>query len=167
MDSTHSIHFRRAKPEDIDTIMAIYDSARSYMRREGNSQQWTGGYPSIEQIAADISGGQCYIGIDDSGEIIAVFALIAGDDPTYARIDGEWLNDLPYATIHRLASSGKKKGVLKACVDFCSSLHANLRADTHECNRTMLAGLSACGFVRCGIIRLADGSPRIAFQRPA
>lgn len=167
MDSTHSINFRRAKPEDIDIIMAIYDSARCYMRREGNSQQWTGGYPSRALITADIESGHCYVGTDESGDIAAVFALIAGNDPTYARIDGEWLDDLPYATIHRLASSGKKKGVLKACVDFCSSLHGNLRADTHECNRTMLAGLRACGFVRCGIIRIADGSPRIAFQRPA
>lgn len=166
MDSTNGIHFRHAAQEDIDKIMAIYDCARSYMRREGNTDQWNGGYPSRELVAADIECGHCHVGTDECGDIVAVFSLIAGADPTYAHIDGEWLNDLPYATIHRLASSGKTRGVLKACVDFCSAIHGNLRADTHECNKTMLAGLSACGFVRCGTIRLADGSPRIAFQRP-
>lgn len=166
MNSKQSIHFHTASLGDINKIMMIYDCARAYMRREGNANQWNGGYPSPELIATDIDCGHCYVGTDECGDIVAVFSLIAGEDPTYACIDGEWLNDLPYATIHRLASSGKVKGVLKACVDFCSALHANLRADTHECNRTMLAGLSACGFIRCGIIRIADGSQRIAFQRP-
>ena len=42
---------------------------------------------------------------------------------------------------------------------------AHLRADTHADNAPMLRLLPALGFVRCGVVRVADGSPRIAFER--
>ncbi len=38
------------------------------------------------------------------------FAFILGEDPTYQQIDGAWLNDQPYGTIHRIAGNGKIKG---------------------------------------------------------
>ena len=164
--------------------MPVYEEAKSYMRKEGNMTQWTGGYPSEEVILKDIAEGNHYIiekdgaessietdgsgyieGADGKGELVGVFTFIIGDDPTYKVIDGAWPNENPYGTIHRIASTGKERGLLRKCVDFCFGLIPEIRIDTHSDNRTMLAAIESLGFQKCGIIRLADGSPRTAFQK--
>lgn len=159
------IVIRRAVACDLPAIMRIYDAARQFMRSQGNATQWSGGYPSVQLIESDILSGVCHVGCLDSVPHF-VFALIGGEDPTYTAIEaGEWLNDDAYHTLHRLASDGFVSGVLDRCIEFCSSVCGNLRADTHACNAVMLAGLERNGFSRCGIIHVADGTPRIAFQR--
>lgn len=40
----------------------------------------------------------------------------------------------------------------------------NLRIDTHEENKVMRHLIEKSGFAECGIIRVEDGSPRIAYQ---
>lgn len=160
------IEIRRSRLSDIDAIMECYAAARQYMRANGNPSQWINGYPSRRQIEEDIRAGQGYVGTDGNGEIVMAFAFISGEDPTYIHIsDGEWLNDKPYGTIHRLASNGKVKGALKTCVDFCSTMTDNIRLDTHADNVIMQRGVAVLGFRRCGIILCQDGSPRIAYQR--
>ncbi len=157
---------RKGTHADIDAIMACYEAAKAYMRTHGNHNQWTNGYPSRKLIETDIALGHNYIGTDMNGEIIMTFALIFGDDPTYAIIEnGHWLDNRPYATIHRLASNGKQHHILKACVEFCFSKTDNLRLDTHADNLTMQHAALNLGFIPCGTIHLADGSPRIAFQK--
>lgn len=49
--------------------------------------------------------------------------------------NGSWSYDIPYGTIHRVASSGKAKGVAKACFDFCFGLINYVRIDTHRDNK--------------------------------
>ena len=39
-----------------------------------------------------------------------------------------------------------------------------IRVDTHEGNIPMRKMLEKQGFVYCGVIHLADGSPRVAYQ---
>ena len=94
-------------------------------------------------------------------------AFVLGPDPTYAKIeDGQWLNDaLPYGTIHRLASAGKRPGVATDVINWCLEHCESLRADTHADNKIMQHLLEKNGFTRCGIIHVADGTPRIAYQR--
>ena len=77
---------------------------------------------------------------------------------------GEWSNDLPYGTIHRIASSSKCSGVLAKCVDFCMSKISNLRLDTQSDNYPMKRAVQRLGFTRCDIIYCSDGSPREAYQ---
>lgn len=161
------IRIRKGTPADMDALMACYDIARRYMRASGNHSQWINGYPSRELIAADIAAGVSYVGVDDEGEIAMAFAFIVGDDPTYSVIEnGQWLNSLPYGTIHRLASSGRHHGVLRTCVDFCTLQTGNIRLDTHADNAVMQRAAENLGFKRCGIIYCMDGSPRIAYQKP-
>ena len=102
-----------------------------------------------------------------NGQMQAVFAFVLGEDPTYQTIeDGQWLNDtLPDGTLHRLASAGESKGVGKAVVEWCLEHCESLRADTHADNKVMQHLLESEGFTRCGIIHVADGTPRIAYQR--
>lgn len=155
---------RKADFDDLDRIMYIYDCAKKYMRNTGNLTQWVNGYPSRNLIVSDIEKGQCYV-CDDDGTLHAVFVFIIGEDPTYKVIeDGEWLNNEQYGTVHRIASDGTQRGILAFCVDHCKKIIPNLRADTHNDNVPMQKALSGYGFKRCGIIHIADGSPRIAYQ---
>ncbi|MDE6379063.1 MAG: GNAT family N-acetyltransferase [Muribaculaceae bacterium] len=114
----------------------------------------------------DIARGNHYLAEDEEGSILMVFAFIMGDDPTYKLIErGKWLNDKPYGTIHRIASSGRAGGMLKVCVGYCKEMIDNIRIDTHADNGPMLNALHRLGFSFCGIIYTSDGSPRLAFQK--
>jgi maltose O-acetyltransferase len=134
------------------------------MRSRGNSTQWINGYPTEELIRQDIANGYCCVGTDSDGHILYVFAFIIGVDPTYHKIEGSWLNDKPYGTIHRLASSGVVTGVFRQCVDYCLTRIDNIRVDTHADNTPMRRVVERAGFKRCGIIYIADGTPRIAYH---
>ncbi len=154
--------------ENLPEILRIYSYAREFMARMGNPTQWRGGYPAPDLIAADIRAGQSDVGVGGDGRIHCTFALLFGDEPTYREIEGgAWLNDAPYATIHRLAGDGRERGVFAACIAFCRLRCANLRADTHADNRIMQHLLEEYGFQKCGIIHVGDGSARIAYQLPA
>lgn len=159
------VKFRKGTPNDLPRILEICDSARRFMRSRGNLTQWVNGYPSKEVILRDMSAGNNYVGEDESGEIIVTFAFIVGDDPTYAEITGgRWLNQNPYGTIHRMASSGKQSGMLEAAVDFCFQQTSDIRLDTHKDNTPMLQAARRLGFIHCGVIICQDGTPREAFQ---
>ena len=156
---------RNAIPEDIGAIMSTYDYARQRMRRAGNDKQWINGYPSRELIEDDILHGVSYV-IEDGSAIAGVFAFIIGKDPTYERIDdGQWLNDEAYGTIHRAAGGENSRGIMRLCLSFCESKISNVRADTHECNHIMRHILESNGYIRCGRIYVADGSPRVAYHK--
>lgn len=155
----------KAKKEDLPQIMQIYESARCFMRKNGNMTQWQGGFPPAELLLSDIEIGQLYV-IKQKNEIIGVFALIFGEDPTYSYIeDGAWLSEEEYAVLHRVASDGMRKGILKTAVSFSFEKIPHLRIDTHQDNLPMQRAIQKNGFQRCGIIYLADGSPRIAFEK--
>lgn len=140
-----------AKMSDIESIMPIFEYARKTMSGTGNPNQWETGYPSKDLIEHDIQNGNLYT-IIDGNEINGVFALIAGIEPTYSSIDGKWLNDEQYATIHRLASNGKTKGIFDTAVNYAKILYENLRIDTHEENKIMRYLIEKNKFKFCGTI---------------
>ena len=87
-------------------------------------------------------------------------------DKTYGQIfQGEWLNEKPYGTMHRMASSGIQKGVSSFCLDWCFQQCGNVRGDTHKDNDVMQNVFEKNGFKRCGIIYVENNTPRIAYQR--
>ena len=162
----NSIYVRPAQISDLDNVEAVYASARKYMADNGNPNQWGTSYPSRELLESDISKKQLYVCYSSNEHICGVFVLALGDDPTYAKIyDGEWLSDEPYATIHRIASDGTERGILDACLKLAQSTGKQLRADTHADNLMMQHALEKHGFVHCGTIYVADGTPRLAYQR--
>lgn len=105
------------------------------------------------------------LAIENRGEIVGIFTFIVGDEPTYDVIEGEWPDDLPYGTIHRIAGVVGCKGIADAALDFCRSFNVNIRIDTHRDNTPMLGWINSRGFTYCGIIYVSDGTPRLAFQR--
>lgn len=158
---------RRTELADLDEVMAVYERARQSMREAGNATQWVNGYPSRQLISSDIEAGHSYV-LEESEHdrrIAGVFTFILGEDPTYARIEGRWPDNAPYGTIHRIASAGMVKGVADACLDFCLKRGVAIRIDTHADNIPMLHWIAKRGFTYCGIIHVADGTPRRAFQR--
>lgn len=157
---------RPATERDIPAMMALFEEAKGIMRADGNMSQWTGGYPQEEVVLRDISSGHGYI-IEDGGVPVGTFAFIPGVEPTYLSIyEGEWLDaDAPYATIHRLASTPRSHGVARACFDWCASRCPNLRIDTHRDNSIMRHVVTSWGFLYCGIIYLANGDERLAYQK--
>lgn len=154
---------RLANKDDLKSIEQIYENARQFMRSTGNFTQWGNGYPNKEIIYADIEQKCLYVVEDE--EIQAVFTLIMGEDPTYLEIDGAWLNDRSYATLHRIASRGTQKGLFKLIIEFSWSICPNLRIDTHQNNTPMRDLIEKNGFVYCGIIIVGDGTPRLAYQK--
>jgi len=159
------MQIQKAVPKDLQTILSIYESARQFMRQQGNHKQWVGGYPSKELMETDIQNGNCYV-CTEEGQIVGVFCYFPGPDPTYANIyDGQWRNDDPYGVIHRIAVAQHRKGVADACYRFALEQCPNLRIDTHEDNIPMQRSLAKNGFHRCGIIYLENGDPRIAYQK--
>ena len=156
---------RKATERDLSSILNVYKIAREYMRRTGNPDQWGTEKPKKELLEEDIQKGELYVGENADGEIHFVFAFVLGDDPTYSYIEnGNWLCDAPYGTIHRIASDGTVSGGVKTAVDYCKNTISNIRIDTHEKNQTMQHVLQKLGFVKCGIIYIDDGTPRIAYQ---
>ena len=154
---------RLANKDDLKSIEQIYENARQFMRSTGNFTQWGNGYPNKEIIYADIEQKCLYVVEDEA--IQAVFTLIMGEDPTYLEIDGAWLNDRSYATLHRIASRGTQKGLFKLIIEFSWSICPNLRIDTHQNNTPMRHLIEKNGFVYCGIIIAGDGTPRLAYQK--
>ncbi len=157
------IEVRIAAAGDLPSILELYASARAFMKASGNPDQWKDSYPPDELVREDIRSGRL-VCVFDSDDLIGAAAVIRGKDPTYEYIeDGAWLNDEPYAAIHRVASVGGR-GVFKAIADRCKSEYDNIRIDTHEANLPMQRHLVKNGFIRTGRIYLPDGSPRIAYQ---
>lgn len=161
------ISIRAARQSDISELTRCFECARVYMRECGNPTQWGDSRPSMSLVEADIAHGQCFV-CESGSKIVATFAYIEGDDPTYHEIDGQWLGDAPYAVIHRVASDRSTSGVAEAIFNWCRNRAAakglDLRIDTHKDNAAMLHVIKKAGFTRCGIIIVDDGTPREAFQ---
>ena len=86
---------------DVERVMEIYHGAQAFMAAHGNPTQWRNAYPTPEIVREDIALQRGYV-CEENGHLYAAFMLLEGEDPNYRRIDGAWLNDLPYQTLHRV-----------------------------------------------------------------
>lgn len=173
---------RKTAHEDILGVMAVLDEARGTIAMLG-IDQWQDGYPQKEIIEEDISLGASYCIEDtDTGEVISTFALFLDGEPLYDQIfDGEWKtgdsssslgSEVAYVALHRVAISVKARGsgLSTAIINFATDAakrenKRSVRIDTHEGNAVMRRMLEKHGFVHCGTIYLADGAPRVAYEK--
>lgn len=154
---------RTARLDDLCRIEEIYAYARAFMAANGNPNQWGKTNPPSNQLLMDIENRLLFV-IEDKTGIHGVFYFYIGADPTYDYIeDGAWHSDRPYGTIHRIAGDGSG-GILRTAVAFCKARIDYLRIDTHHDNTVMQNAVTSLGFRKCGIIYIADGSPRIAYD---
>ena len=155
---------RKATCNDIPFLMDIFHKAKGIMRSSGNMHQWNDSYPSEEIVRNDIDEGHCFVLCKD-GRIIASMAFIPGPDPTYAHVEGQWLNDDPYYVIHRIAAIEPGHKAAEIFFDWAFTQTDCIRIDTHKDNVIMHHILTRYGFTHCGIIYLANGDPREAYQK--
>lgn len=155
---------RKAQAGDLRVIEQLYAQARSFMAAHGNPSQWGTAYPPADLLRQDIARETLFLIYDEAG-IHGVFYFCIEFDPAYAVIyDGAWRENSPYGVIHRIAGDGSG-GILRTAVEFARGQISHLRIDTHEDNDVMQKALEKQGFLRCGLIRLEDGSRRIAYER--
>lgn len=155
---------RNATLDDIPRMQEIFAIARRFMAATSNPNQWADTYPSIEQLQDDINSGDSYVCLE-ADRVVATFVLRGGDDPTYDVIyQGSWKNDNPYATIHRIASSGEVKGIFTHAMKFALLHYSTIRIDTHRDNKVMQKAILKAGFIYCGIIHCWNGDERLAYQ---
>ncbi len=157
---------RKAVAADIPEILQVMEAARSIMRASGNMHQWADGYPGEEILRQDMENEGGYVVVEDE-RVVAYFAFLPSPEPTYDRIvEGQWLDDtLPYHVVHRIASYPTVHHIFRDVMDFCFSVDGNIRIDTHRDNLIMQHNLVKHGFAYCGIIFLANGDERLAYQR--
>lgn len=165
------MEFRKSVETDIKGIMNIITQAQQYFK-ENNIDQWQNNYPNVEVISQDIKQGDSYV-LVDNGQVIATTVISFNGEQTYNIIyEGDWINDEVYAVAHRVAVDNHYKGrgiagkMLECMQEICVKQGINsIRIDTHEDNKSMQKLLKKHGFTYCGIIYLADGNKRIAYQK--
>lgn len=155
---------RKALKSDYKRIMEIYRIAREFMTQTGNPHQWGDlGYPYPDLIKDDIEQQKLFV-IEENGSVEGVFYWNLGVDPTYVHINGQWLNDKQYGVIHRIAGSGRVKGVLKTAVEYGLQFCDNIKIDTHTDNTVMQSALEKLGFKYCGMVYLPHDVWMKAYQ---
>lgn len=157
---------RHAIAADLKRIMEVLAAAKQVMRRAGNANQWINGYPDEAAILCDMERGGAMV-VEDDGTVVAYFAFLPSPEPTYAAIyEGAWLDDtLPYHVVHRMGGVPEVKGIFDSAMDYCFSIDPNIRVDTHRDNKIMQHLIEKYGFTYCGIIYLANGDERLAYQK--
>ena len=160
---------RPATAADLPALRPVFEAAKGIMRADGNLEQWSApGFPPEDLLLRDIHRGGGFVieaPGDPASSIVGYFALLPAPEPTYDPIDGAWLTDGPYGVIHRMASYPDIHGIFSAVIDYAAARYAHLRIDTHRDNHIMQHLIGKHGFTYCGIIRLEDGTPRLAYER--
>ena len=166
-----NLRFRKGEERDLEQIMELVADAQNWFR-EQEIDQWQDGYPTRELILSDVLGGNNYI-VEYNCVAVATAVISFAGEPTYSEIKGKgWLNDEPYAVVHRIAVSDKhrRKGIAKEILHFTEELCAergikDIRIDTHCDNKAMRALLKKMRYTHCGRITLTSGAYREAYQK--
>lgn len=159
------MEIRKSRMADLAEILKLYEEARAFMQETGNGTQWGTSYPPVEQVETDIREEKSYV-CEEDGRLAGVFYFSEGPDPDYAEIyEGSWMGSGDYDVMHRVAAPGRVKGAGSFCIRWCAEhSRGDLRIDTHRNNLPMQHVLEKNGFTRCGIIYLANGEERLAFE---
>lgn len=166
--------FILAQTRHLGEMCRITAEAKSQLKRLG-LDQWQKGYPSREVWETDIRNQAAWLAVEND-RVLGAFAFQTTPDVSYGEIDGKWLTDGAYASMHRVCVSddSKGKGVAGQMFAYGFAMAGELgfgsvRIDTHPGNLPMQRALKKAGFVPCGTIYLKggceDGNARIAFER--
>lgn len=169
------MEFIIAESRHLEEMCRITEEAKAQLRRLG-LDQWQKGYPSREVWEEDIKNQMAWLAVED-GKVLGVFAFQTTPDVSYSELlDGAWLTDTPYASMHRVCVSDDSKGKGVAGQMFAHGFamakalgFASARIDTHPGNLPMQRALKKAGLEACGNLRLKggceDGDPRIGFEK--
>ncbi|HPD88025.1 MAG TPA: GNAT family N-acetyltransferase [Oscillospiraceae bacterium] len=164
---------RPAKEADIDEIMPIVARIKTGYFEKNGIPQWTGSYPSEDIFFDDLDAGHLFV-LCQEDLLIGFVSIGFEPEPDYAEIDGKWLNDEPYAVVHRLGIDPDWHGfgfggnLLTMAEKLCEQREIrNIRADTHRQNAAMKKTFEDAGFQFCGVITLKDAGDEADLLRDA
>ncbi len=165
----HQFVLRNARIEDLTIAMRLIDQGKAFLKSMG-IDQWQTGYPDESCIKHDILTGKGYFLIDGE-KILGYLCIDFEGEPSYERLQGQWLSALPYVVVHRLVidSAFKQKGLASMAFQLVEELAvqkgiSGFRVDTDADNKIMRHLLDKNGFHYCGIINF-DNSEKIAFEK--
>jgi len=168
------MNFVFAEPKYLEQMCAITEQAKAQLKGMG-VDQWQKGYPNRTVWQQDIEEKVTYLAVEDE-IVLGAFMLLISNEPSYDEIEGSWLTDTPYASLHRVCVSDHCKGrgvageMFKFAFKKAKELgFASMRIDTHPQNKSMLRAIEKAEFTRCGDIRIKggseDGDLRVAFEK--
>ena len=165
-------NYRKATLEDLPQVMEAVEDSREVLRLQGNGQ-WQDGYPNKDDFVNDIKNGRLFVTYDnDPNEVIGVCALTYREEDYHHLYEGEWLTDLPYMVMHRVAIKKKYKGkglgkkLFEVFIEQAKlEGYKSLRIDTHEGNAIMRHIITSFGFVYCGKAILTPDKDRMVFEK--
>ena len=129
------MRINKVQLNELSEASSIYERAREYMKKTNNPTQWGDSYPPLSLVEEDIINNRLYGVRDDNNSLLAVFVLTCVEN-AYDNCDF-WHSNSPYIVLHRVASSGKVKGITKVIFDYALTKSNYLRIDTHRDNKTM------------------------------
>lgn len=165
---------RKAEIKDLTSAMEIINDAKDLLKKSG-STQWNliDGYPNITTIKSDIEKEILYV-YEENHQILGIIAIL-GHDENYDEINGQWLTNNEYLSLHRIAvrknSHNQKIGT--KLVLFAENIAKekniySLKVDTHKLNTPMQKILLQNGYIYCGIItlkRTKEDNLRLAYEK--
>ncbi len=163
----------KAKKEDLPLIVEIIKDAQDLLASQ-NIDQWQNGYPTKSILLDDIQNMESYLLTDAKGFPLATAMFSTKGEPTYSKIDGDWITtgQTQYGVIHRMAvsKSYRRKGIAKFIFNAFETMLAksnikSMRIDTHEENYSMQKLLKGSEYSYCGIIYLMNGDKRLAYEK--
>src|SRR5690606_26746389 len=103
MTNELNLQFRKATIEDAPEIWEILQQSID-RRKKDESTQWQDGYPNLSTVENDISNSNSYV-LTQNEIIVATAAVIFNFEPTYEKIEGEWLTNDDFYVVHRVGVS--------------------------------------------------------------
>ena len=161
---TETVECRKAREEDMESIMLIVRQAKNYMKKH-RVDQWQDDYPREEHLRFDMDREELYV-ITYGVRIAAFFTLSDRPEMSYESLtDGKWSRgEEPYCTLHRcaIAAEFRGSGLSKKMMGFVETIAKEkgisvLRADTHKKNKAMQNLLKDTGFSFRGNITVSVG----------
>lgn len=151
---------RKARMEDISSIVEIYDAILEMEEAGKNNIGWARGVYPTEQTALDSLGKGTLFVYEDDGRIVAAAKIDQTQVLEYA--DCKWEYDVPeneVMVLHTLvvAPNSSKRGYGKAFVEFYEQYAAQngchyLRMDTNEKNSIARKMYAKLGYNEAGIV---------------
>ena len=167
------MEFIKATINDKEDLKNIIILAINHMKEENNNQ-WYDADIILNTTMKSVVNNTHYI-VKENNETIGMFSMIYGIDETYNEIDGKWINNDPYVTIHKIAVKYYNLKIASKILDFViknaiNNNIYNIRIDTHEDNISMKKFLEKHNFIKCGIISITKDfndkkSLRLAYQK--
>ena len=165
-------YIRQARPEDMEKIVAIFESGQKFLKDQGLPQWQDGHGPTGPMAAEDIQKGHGYV-LVFQGEVAGYAALVPAPDGSPPLAEGQWKDpEERHIVIHRVAlaehlrGQGLSRQFLRDTVIAAGLLgYRDIRIDTHPGNVIMQKIIEQVGFSHRGTMHLPiSHGERLAYQ---